>query len=296
MSSKMVKDVLDDLYFDITPRSQKELIDSIKKEVLLSSIIKKLQITDDEIWDNYIELKDFIQENKENDENKIYKTIILRNNDNELVFAKQIVKNENSKRYLLENNLAFSNISKPMNDLILQEIDTIKEHSHFDLYNYKHDLLSKIEQGNNQITGCFIQGDYASLRSHALSAIANTLMVEDYEVAYINANYLEDQLKTNFSSANNETNFVINSLIDIDVLVIDEIGFKKYSAWFIETVLIKILESRLINNKLTFIGSYLSIRDLNKIVNPNNKTSVFALKKLESIIIKLCPSQIWIGR
>lgn len=272
--------------YKFKPRSKKELIDALKQDKYLIDIIKDLQITENEMLENYIEFKDYVEECKLDDNLKVFKTEIKRDKRNKLVFIPIILKNENARKFLLENNLAFSNISRPIHKFTVQDIKKVPKNT--SLYEIKTQILNNLKNKNNSCVNCFIYGEFESKRSEILSAIANTYLLENMKVAYLNVGYLEDTLKNTFNSTFNETSYIINNLMNIDVLVLDELGFKKYSPWFIETVLIKILENRLINHKITFIGSYFPYNNLEQIINSNNRQTNFVIPKLIAIIDKLC--------
>ncbi|WP_426460923.1 hypothetical protein [Mycoplasma hafezii] len=278
--------------------SQDELIASIKKHPEIQSLVELLNISDQEIWDNFVLFNDLLSE-KRDPSKYLYRTILYRDNNQNLCARKQINNTKEAKEYLLEHNLAFSNISRPITKISIEEQEGINESNHFDLYNFRSELLEKIDDKDNlkNIKGCYLEGAANSLRSTVLSNIANSFALRDYKVAYININYLEDELKKGFNSTDNESNFIVDTLAKIDVLVLDEIGFKNYNPWYIENILIKILEQRELNQKITFLGSYVSVKNIKSIINnKENKISSFAIEKLQLLIKKLCKLEMWIGK
>ncbi|WP_036451915.1 ATP-binding protein [Mycoplasma buteonis] len=278
--------------------SREDLIISLKQFNPIKKVISKYQISDSELWDNFVQMSDYLSE-QQNPDDFVYSTKIQRDLEGNLIFDKKINSNEKAKKYLLTQNIFFKNISKPVIDKPITEIEWIDDVNHFDLFEFIINLKNKLEKTNNlkKIRGCFIDGESSLFRNQVLSAFANFFAINDYSTAYLNVNYLEDELKKSFNSSDSDINYILDTLSKLDVLILDEIGFKTYNPWFFENILIKILENRYINQKTTFIGSYVDLMNIEKnISNKEKRISKIALTKFRHLVKQLCQTEIWVGK
>ncbi|RIV16964.1 hypothetical protein [Mycoplasmopsis gallopavonis] len=281
--------------------SREELILEIKNNQIFQKLNTKLNFSDQEIWNYFINIKEYIEgKTSKINKNKIWFLEISRNpRTNQLEFEYVLNKNDIANEFLLENNFELASISRPSEKEAFEDIK-IEEAKHFELFEYREtwkkatNTRKKVKLDFN--LGLIVEGELNSLRNKVLSSIAISFALKKYKVAYIDVNYLEDSLKATFNNTDNEMSQIIKRMSDVDVLLLTEIGFRTYNSWFIESVLIKVLENRLKNKKLTYIGSYYSLKDLDSIANTkDSRISKFAMRKLKEIINSLCNYKIWIG-
>ncbi|MDJ1645896.1 ATP-binding protein [Mycoplasma phocimorsus] len=119
-------------------------------------------------------------------------------------------------------------------------------------------FLSSFFINNNFNKDLFIFGEFGSGKTYFSSAIVNELVAKNKRVAFINTIKACQYLRQDRSK---ESEF-IEDLIDIDLLIIDDLGKEptnKYYSWFSLEVIYSILIGRQISGKKTLINSNLTI-------------------------------------
>ncbi|MBN4083545.1 hypothetical protein JXZ92_01755 [Mycoplasma sp. CSL10137] len=280
----------------------KTFIDSIKSDSELIKYLDKYNISDQEIIENR---NDFSIMRKNNSSKDVFFLIQVRRNQNEkLEFYSTFSKNSITKNYMMKENIAFTEISKPTTDVISSNISQIKRG------NAVWEFLKNLKKDKNKFfENFYVYGDVDSVRQEFLSSYVNLIAQKNFNVAYIDINLLDDYVKNSLKKEN--SNEIINNLIyelsQIEYLAIDEIGLKTLSSWFLERVFLNIISNRLSNNKKVYFGAYFSLSFLHKyifkddayIVSDSNSKKVKKLKPLATKIIKTMkllsePKFLWI--
>ncbi|WLP85957.1 hypothetical protein [Mycoplasma seminis] len=279
--------------------SKESLIAQIKQEPLLAKVFKKLKVSDFEIWDYFnffIDYKNQLQ----NPDASPYLYQFSRDENNKLLITKSIAHNAKGDKYRMLNNIILQHISEPFYSENLNDLD-IDDNLYYDLAGIKIEILLALQKKDfNPLYGVYFHGPANSYRVKYLSALANTFALNDVAVTYMDLNQLDEWVK-NLIGNSEDINYLINELSNVPVLILDEIGLKKYTEWFLESVLLKILQNRAQNNLLTYFGSYFPLNELAKHFatskKANNVTVVSKplIDKLIHLIIQLTKVETFIG-
>ncbi|QNM93842.1 hypothetical protein H9M94_01030 [Mycoplasma sp. Pen4] len=284
--------------------SRDSLINSIKEEKIIKPLIKSLKISDEEIWDSFNNLIDYKIHREKPDEFP-YHLHAKRNEEGKLVFWSKLADNQKANQLRLMNNMLLQDVSSPIHDETLRDY-FIDENKYYELNSMRQEVLNVVDKKLplSDLYGVFFYGPANSERSEYLYRFANTLALTDNKVAYININDLNNEAKKTIE--NSETSFesrkyLIDTLSNVDILILDEIGLNKYTQWFLETFMIKILENRIRLKKITYFGSYYPLNILkNNLINERKSQNGSQLTKplidkIIKLIISLTKVEVFIG-
>lgn len=123
-----------------------------------------------------------------------------------------------------------------------------------------HFLEQVQSQGIQDIRGFYLTGTFGVGKTYMLSALANELMVMDYQVFIVHFPTFVNDLKGSF--ADNTMTQQIDQLKQVDVLIIDDIGAQFNSAWSRDDILMPILEYRMREGKPTCFTSNFTMKEL----------------------------------
>ncbi|QKT05309.1 hypothetical protein [Mycoplasma sp. OR1901] len=285
-----------------SPDADQLFIKWVKSDLNAIKYINNFEISDQEIIENR---KDFSIMIKNNSSKDVFFVIqVKRNEAGELIFYSSFAKNSITKEFINRENMMFSEISKPITNIVSSNITQIKRG------NPVWDFLKSLKKDNNKLfENFYVYGDTDSVRQEFLGSYANLIAQKNIKVAYVDINKLDDYVKSTLSNEN--SNAIINNVIDqmstVEYLIIDEIGLKTLSTWFLERVFFTIISNRQQNDKKIYFGSYFTVTLLHKylfkddmyIKMENGSNKQRKLKPIGSKIIKTIkslvePQYLWI--
>ncbi|UUM24567.1 hypothetical protein [Mycoplasma sp. 3686d] len=263
-----------------------KLIDQIKQDPYLSQIIQELELNDQEIIYKYSDLID-IKLRQLNPQEYMDELKIIRTNKGTLQTLRFLVDNAKSRQYLFDNLILYKQLGIIKSDKIFSQIQS-NSNTPSQIINYRQKLKNSKEQINK---GFMLSGENIDRISKILSTIVNEWVFARKTVSYINISYLMDYFRNNFSVIDNTLLNIVDDLSKVDVLILDNLGYEQLPKWFLEK-LIKILEFRVFNQKLTYIGSYFPLNFLSQhlFLENNNQKKPFINnlnKRFISLIIQL---------
>ncbi len=99
-------------------------------------------------------------------------------------------------------------------------------------------------------------------KTHLSLAIANEVLEKGYYVVYVSAPSILSKLESShFDYNSNEEEYLIQTLCDCDLLIIDDLG-TEYANQYTKTVIYNIFNNRLLKNKPMIINTNMTIREL----------------------------------
>lgn len=172
---------------------------------------------------------------------------------------------------ILENRLYFSYIpckyqkqvenkitnDKKLANITMKDIDT-KDKKQLKVIKWMDEFYENFDLAKNN-KGLYLHGSFGSGKTFLLTALLNQLALKkniSVSIVYL-ADMLRD-LKEDWEDFAGKMNHYMN----VDILLIDDIGAEKVTEWGRDEILGTILQSRMNNEKTTFFTSNLTINEL----------------------------------
>ena len=129
--------------------------------------------------------------------------------------------------------------------------------------------------------GLYLHGNFGCGKTYLIAALFNELAKKRITTEIIYFPELLREIKGDFDSYADKMEY----LQAVDLLLIDDIGAEKVTEWGRDEILGTILQSRMNNNKTTFLTSNLTIEDLEEhlIINSSSEDKVKARRIIERI-------------
>lgn len=147
--------------------------------------------------------------------------------------------------------------------------------------------IRKFEKNPNGL-GLFLHGPMGTGKTVLLAGLMNSLAKSGKDIGFIHfPTYLID-LKSSFSSGN--TDNPIERVLNVDYLLLDEIGEENVTAWSRDEILLTILSYRLLNHLPTFIISMYNYKDLKKVYTIKKGDEMRAntlVSKIQSLCVEI---------
>ncbi|WP_036456895.1 DnaA ATPase domain-containing protein [Mycoplasmopsis lipofaciens] len=281
----MKKEIINDkLFFKTKSEFENKALQIIHSHRQIEDLIISLDITDQEILDN---LLNFINLKESLDNSEIYPWFynVTRKN-NKLIFKKYPAKNNYKLVVTKQMNLWLTEISEPDPDASIEKIRTSSKNRK-QLYSQIITLTKAINKKKHKgFKGLYVYGQSRTGKTYIAHAMANYCASEGVTTSYISApllySFLIKNIKNNVGNINDD---VINKMKESNMLIIDEIGLEKNSFWFRFEILLDIIESRLMNNKITVFVSPMSQEELNNYYLNQDEKEIYKAKSFISKII-----------
>ena len=141
-----------------------------------------------------------------------------------------------------------------------------------DIYNFCKKYAMNF---NANSKGIFMAGETGLGKSHLSLAIAKAVIEKGYTVAYGSAHdFLRTIEAENFGRA--ENNDTLGSLLDVDLLILDDLG-AEFTSPFNLSVVYNIIDTRCNHQKPTIISSNLSLKELEDRYSPRVVSRLLSL-------------------
>ncbi len=127
-------------------------------------------------------------------------------------------------------------------------------------------ILTYCKEYAKNFNGCgksiLMRGATGLGKTHLSLAIANELLEKGYYVVYVSAPSILSRLEnSHFDYNNTEEDYLIQTLCDCDLLIIDDLG-TEFTSQYTKTVIYNIFNNRLLKNKPVIINTNMTIREL----------------------------------
>ncbi|UUD35800.1 hypothetical protein NPA08_02420 [Mycoplasmopsis citelli] len=269
------------------PVSKEQLIENAKSDETLKKIIDKLHLSDEEIFYKFIDLMN-IKLRELNPDDYIDQIELIRNEKGLLETKRYFANNNKYRKYLIYNNIIFKNLGFIMYNKTFSEL-IFKEEEFYDLYNYQKDFKETLENPEKfkKLKGFFLHSFKWNDRCKLFSGLAQEIALSDRKVAYVNVEYLLDEIKSSFSkNSEKEPDFIINEIMKCDVVIFDNLGYDKLPKWFFKS-LTKILNYRSLYNKLTYFGSKIPLNEIASIFEESHNKDIFIRGQIQDFVLAI---------
>ncbi|WP_036461366.1 ATP-binding protein [Mycoplasma simbae] len=247
---------------EVIAKSREELKLLVKgivdKSKPLQKILKKLQVTWDELIDNLPDFLDW-KDNWTHQDRYPYLTTIERDENNELKFIKISTENEMTRMMNIQNHLWLSDITPVDATLYINKLPVISQGQ---IEVESRVILAKrnMKAGNKvQFENVYAYGHKAIHNSKLAQACALEFARAKINTVYLKTSALFKQMKSGFGLPGNSNADIVTILRQVDVLIVDELGNEQANSWFLFDILSDIISSRIIGNKFTVLFSSLSL-------------------------------------
>ncbi|MBQ3142131.1 MAG: primosomal protein DnaI [Bacilli bacterium] len=262
---------------------KKNKINILKKNYMLAledksfiKLVNSLNATEETLMKNTSKLESSVLELKncstcnslQNCKNKVKGYVYFPKVENEnIVFSYKACK-YTKKSLQDKNDVIFYETPMSLRNASLKNLH-IDDKKRIGIIKYIKEFISKFET-EEKLKGIYLHGSFGSGKSYILSALVNELSKKGYKCVNV---YYPVLLLTLKESFNEDFNTKFNTLLDADILLIDDIGAENNTSWSRDEILGIILQYRMDNNKTTFFTSNLNLEELEehlKIANQNS--------------------------
>lgn len=262
-----------------------EIVLKIKSSRIGKEIIDELQLTDEEIKNNYELLNNYIKLNNScencksmnscDHSTKGHRYGLKRDFDGDLTDYFTICKYY-QKYYQKKKNIVFTTFNEE------ELLDSSQKTFLRDNYNLLGNFFEKLVRisENQPVTGAFIHLPDTKIRLKLIKGIAYTLLTTR-KMAIVKFSDLLQVIKSEFKLKSDETTF--KELLDCEILVIDGLGNESITNWSRDEILLSILDNRIQLDKTTILCSEYSIEQLKKIYKIGYSDAI----KVEQLIEKI---------
>lgn len=146
------------------------------------------------------------------------------------------------------------------------------------------DELDEVFEFVDSKTGYLLYGDCGTGKTRKAYAIAKLLKINKFKVKVINILDYLDEVKETFSMGVYKEKSVLDSTLDYDVIIIDDLGVEKSTEWVMEAVY-KLINSIYLDVKKVYITTNL---DLNSIASKYGD-------RIASRIVEMCTIKQLVG-
>ncbi len=122
---------------------------------------------------------------------------------------------------------------------------------------YFKEFLDKVEH-NEKVKGLYLYGNFGCGKTFLITALFSELEKRRKSCEIVYYPELLRDLKSDFDDFGGKMEY----LMDVDYLLLDDIGAEKVTEWSRDEILGTILQYRMNNNKVTFFTSNLSLKEL----------------------------------
>lgn len=146
---------------------------------------------------------------------------------------------------------------KILSKITMKDIDT-KDKNQLRVIKWMDDFYEKFDLSKN-MKGLYLHGSFGSGKTYLLTALLNEL--EKKKNINVSIVYFADALRDLKDDWENFS-YKMRNFMNVDILLIDDIGAEKVTEWGRDEVLGTVLQTRMNNNKTTFFTSNLTISEL----------------------------------
>ena len=263
-----------------------EIIKSIKANKTACLLIKKLNLNDNDIKNNYELINNYVKYNDDcltcnkmencRHSTKGYVYELIKNDDNTFSDMFSIC-DKYKDYYTRKKNLIYTTFNeKELLDSSLKNfvidnanllgIEFVKKI--IDILNFK------------KSNGAFLSISNSKIRIQLIKSLTYNLLLKN-KLSVVKFSDMLKDIKSDFKSNNAQNTFKI--IIESDILIIDGLGNESITSWSRDEILLSLLDNRLQNDKVTILCSEFSLDELKKLYRINYNDEAKANQIIEKI-------------
>jgi len=244
------------------------ILQEIKTNEIALKLIKELNLTDNEIKENYVLINNYIKENKScfnckgkdncSKATKMYKYTLIRSED--MLEESIIICPYFKDYYKRKENIVYTTFDE---DIILDESQKNFLADNINLFG--NDLIKKLTsiiKKENIYNGFYLENKDSKIRLNLIKSLSYKLLAK-FDVAIVKMQELLVDIKEEFNT--NPDQKVLDKIAKASILIIDGLGQEAITPWSRDEILFSILDNRLQNNKITIICSEYSKKELKEL-------------------------------
>ena len=263
-----------------------EIIKSIKANKTACLLIKKLNLNDNDIKNNYELINNYVKYNDDcltcnkmencRHSTKGYVYELIKNDDNTFSDMFSIC-DKYKDYYTRKKNLIYTTFNeKELLDSSLKNfvidnanllgIEFVKKI--IDILNFK------------KSNGAFLSISNSKIRIQLIKSLTYNLLLKN-KLSVVKFSDMLKDIKSDFKSNNAQNTFKI--IIESDILIIDGLGNESITSWSRDEILLSLFDNRLQNDKVTILCSEFSLDELKKLYRINYNDEAKANQIIEKI-------------
>lgn len=263
-----------------------KIIIAIKNNETAKELINRLNLTDEDIKNNYELINNYIKYNQDcmncnkmencKHSTKGYVYELIKNDDNSFSDMFTIC-NKYKQYYTRKKNLIYTTFnSEDLLDSSLKSfvidnanllgVEFVKKI--IDIINFK------------KSSGAFLHLSNSKIRIKLIKSLAYNLLLNN-KLSVVKFSDMLKDIKGDFKSNNAQNTFKI--IIESDILIIDGLGNEAITTWSRDDILLSILDNRLQNDKITILCSEFSLDELKKLYRVSYNDEAKANQVIEKI-------------
>lgn len=263
-----------------------EIVKNIKSNKTACMLIKKLNLNDNDIKNNYELINNYVKYNDDclacnkmencHHSTKGYVYELIKNDDN--TFSDMFTICDKYKDYYTrKKNLIYTTFNEKelldssLKDFVIDNanllgIEFVKKI--IDILNFK------------KSNGAFLSISNSKIRIQLIKSLTYNLLLKN-KLSVIKFSDMLKDIKSDFKSNNAQNTFKI--IIESDILIIDGLGNESITSWSRDEILLSLLDNRLQNDKITILCSEFSLDELKKLYRINYNDEAKANQIIEKI-------------
>lgn len=263
-----------------------KIIIAIKNNETAKELISRLNLTDEDIKNNYELINNYIKYNQDcmycnkmencKHSTKGYVYELIKNDDNSFSDMFTIC-SKYKEYYARKKNLIYTTFnSEDLLDSSLKSfvidnanllgVEFVKKI--IDIINFK------------KSSGAFLHLSNSKIRIKLIKSLAYNLLLNN-KLSVVKFSDMLKDIKGDFKSNNTQNTFKI--IIESDILIIDGLGNEAITTWSRDDILLSILDNRLQNDKITILCSEFSLDELKKLYRVSYNDEAKANQVIEKI-------------
>lgn len=262
-----------------------EILKNINESTLAKKLINELNLSDQEIKDNYELINNYIKINKRCENCKSMSNCDHSTKGHRYGLKRDFANQLTDYFTICDIYKEYYNRKKNLLLTTFNEEELLDEsQKNFILDNASMlgmDFVGKIIailEGQN-VNGAYLQLSNSKIRLKLIKSLAYGLLSK-HKVTIVKFSDLLKQIKSEFSSKPATT---YNIALESDILIIDGLGNEAITTWSRDEILLSLLDNRLQSDKITILCSEFSLEGLRKLYKLNNNDEV----KVNQIIDKI---------